>query len=195
MNRRDGAVNFQTCDLVLQKLLASSNSVAQPCTAGSAVEQSKLKRMGVELTSREVNWNVMLHVDQEPLQSFHPGAGPDHELPERYGSAVLSHGGGLWARDLSHFFTPREAAESAFADRILADLLSREFGIRSRPSTPRGSQRPFRVEHIVSYPGHYSPTFAFSAIRCPLSRCMLCSSQTHRPIRQGGQRVYRVPRC
>jgi hypothetical protein len=31
------------------------SSVAQPCTAGSAVEQSKLKRTGVERTSREAN--------------------------------------------------------------------------------------------------------------------------------------------
>jgi len=34
---------------------------------------------------------------------------------------------------------------------------------------------PFRVEHIVSCPDGYSPAFAFSAIRCPLSVHKLCS--------------------
>ena len=45
---------------------------------------------------------------------------------------------------------PGKAAESAFSNLILACLLLRRFGIRSRHSTPHGSQRPFRVEHVVS---------------------------------------------
>src|ERR1700677_3596714 len=64
-----------------------------------------------------------------------------------------------------------EAAESAFTDLILACLLLRGFGIRSHHSIPHGSQRPFRVEHVVSYPSHYTPAFAFSASRCPLPIC------------------------
>jgi hypothetical protein len=77
----------------------------------------------------------------------------------------------------------RQVAESAFADRILADLLSRRFGIRSRHSTPRGSLHPFRVEHVVSYPVRYSPAFAFSAIHYLLAIRTLCSVLTDRLIR------------
>jgi hypothetical protein len=66
----------------------------------------------------------------------------------------------------------------------LACLLLRGFGIRFRRSTPRGSQRPFRVEHVVSYPSRYSPAFAFSALRCPLPIHTLCSLLT-RPTHPG----------
>jgi hypothetical protein len=43
------------------------------------------------------------------------------------------------------------------------------FRIRSRQSIPSGSQRPFQVEHVISYPGDYSPAFASSAILYPLA--------------------------
>jgi len=49
------------------------------------------------------------------------------------------------------------------------------------------------VEHVVSYPGDYSPAFAFSAIRYPLAIRASCDALTW-PIRPGVQRVYRVPR-
>src|ERR1022692_1354877 len=78
----------------------------------------------------------------------------------------------------SHLHPSGEAAESAFTDLILACLLLRGFGIRSHHSIPRGSQRPFRVEHVVSYPNHYSSAFAFSAIRCPLPICVPHGSLT-----------------
>src|SRR5258707_11041537 len=81
---------------------------------------------------------------------------------------------------------PREAAEPACAGRILACLLSRGFGIQSRHSTPHGSQRPFRVEHVVSYPDHYSPAFACSAILCPLPIYTPCGVLT-RPAHPGGK--------
>jgi hypothetical protein len=55
--------------------------------------------------------------------------------------------------------------------------------MRFRHSTPRGSGRPFRVEHVVSYPDGYSPAFAFSAILYPLPLHTLCSLLTDRPIR------------
>jgi len=57
--------------------------------------------------------------------------------------------------------------------------------MQCRSTTPRGSQRPFRVEHVVSYPNRYSPAFAFSAIPYPLPLHTLCSSLTDRPIRSG----------
>ena len=69
---------------------------------------------------------------------------------------------------------------------ILADLLLRGFGIRSRHFTPRGSQRPFRVEHVVSYPNHYSPALACSAIPYPLPLHTLRSSFT-RPAHPDGR--------
>jgi hypothetical protein len=37
---------------------------------------------------------------------------------------------------------------------------------------------PFRVEHVVSYPNHYSPAFACSAIPCPLPIDVPCDALT-----------------
>ena len=62
----------------------------------------------------------------------------------------------------SHAWTMREAAESMLGtDRMLACFLLRGFGICSRHSIPRGSLRPFRVEHVVSYPGRLQPSVCF----------------------------------
>jgi hypothetical protein len=41
---------------------------------------------------------------------------------------------------------------------------------------------PFRAEHVGSYPNHYSPAFAFSAILYPLPVHTLCSVLTDRPF-------------
>ena len=41
------------------------------------------------------------------------------------------------------------------------------------------------MEHVISYPDGYSPAFAFSAIRYPLSPHVLCSAQTPAALPQG----------
>src|SRR5688572_17978804 len=85
----------------------------------------------------------------------------------------------------SHLFTPRAVAESAVTDRILLTSYRDDSAYALALTTPRGSQRPFRVEHVVSYPDRYSPAFAFSAIPCPLSRHAPCGSQTPAAHPQG----------
>src|ERR1039457_3673875 len=62
----------------------------------------------------------------------------------------------------------------------------RRFADGFRHSTPHGSQRPFRVEHVVSYPDHYSPAFACSAIPCPLPIHTPCDVLT-RPAHPDGK--------
>ena len=86
----------------------------------------------------------------------------------------------------SHAPPAGKAAESALTGLILACLLSGGFGIRSRHTKPHGSQRPFRVEHVVSYPDDYCPAFACSVIPYPLPIHTLCSSLT-RPAHPGGK--------
>lgn len=39
------------------------------------------------------------------------------------------------------------------------------------------------MEHVVSYPDHYNPAFAFSAIPYPLPVHAFCNALTDRPIR------------
>src|SRR6266403_2677989 len=86
----------------------------------------------------------------------------------------------------SHAPPSGKAAESVFTD--LMTCLPPAEGIRHTLSpfhTTRKSA-PFRVEHVVSYPDHYSPAFACSAILCPLPIHTPCGVLT-RPAHPGGK--------